>query len=433
MDSFRQTAHLLRRVSLGATWAELQDPTSSQTLLQTWLQDPQPGMISPPPLAPPPLAPREMAQASPEQRRHARQRRRSQALQVGSWLLEQRISAPNPLHETLTEIWRDHFVVSLRKFNLIPFLVDYDLRLRRHALGDYQDLVWSVTTSPAMMLYLDNQRNRAGNLNENYSRELMELFTLGRDQYTETDVQEGARALTGWTIDPRQLRQGGAIETRFVPRRHDGGEKSFLGYTGPLKAEDVVEILANHPSTARTVSTLLWSRLAYPDPEPQLIDQLAQVYHSRERNIAALVEVILTHPEFYSQRAYRAQIKSPQGFLLGSIRQLQIEADFEQVLKQLRTMGHVPYTAPSVKGWPQGNGWLDSVALLNRLNLAQHLSDDDSDETGFVYTPGDLTLADLTQLLLDGDGPEVLTAQLSDLTLREATALILASPTYQLA
>ncbi len=432
MDTSRQQAHFLRRATSGATWTELESTSNAQDQLQAWLQDPQPSVMDPPQLQPP-RRPAELRQASPQERMQARRQRQAQTLEVGSWLLQQRISASNPLHETITNIWRDHLVVSFRKVPIPHLLLDYDLRLRQGALGDYQELLWNVTTSPAMLLYLDNQRNKADNLNENYSRELMELFTIGRGQYTEADVQEGARALTGWTIVPPRLRQTEQIETRFVPRRHDGGEKSFLGYSGNLKAEDVVEILANHPSTARTVSQELWSRLAYADPEPEVIDRLAGIYQGQDRNIAAVVEAIFASPEFYSERAYRSQVKSPQDFLIGSIRQLQIQAEPQQVLKHLRTMGQLPYGAPSVKGWPEGSGWLNSVSLLNRLNLAQQLIDDYGDETGFVYAPADLTLADLTHLLLDGDLPETLDTQLSELNIREATALILASPTYQLA
>lgn len=430
MDIDRQKAHFFRRVSLGATLAELDSNSTPQDLLQTWLQDPQPQPAPPPRwTSPPRWDPRS---SDPETRRQARQENRTRILELGSWLLQQRVEASNPLHEAITDIWRDHLVVSFKKFNLPSFVLDYDLRLRQHALGDYQTLLWSVTTSPAMLFYLDNQRNRAGQLNENYSRELMELFTLGRDHYTEADVQAGARALTGWTVDGPRLRQTGAIGSRFVPRRHDSGSKTFLGQTGLLTAEDVVEILANHPATARTVGRLLWSRLAYPDPEPAILDRLANVYQQQQRSIAAVVEAVFSSPEFYSDRAYRSQIKSPQSFVLGSIRQLQLDTNYGAILGHLRSLGHLPYTAPTVKGWPQGQGWLTSVAFLGRINLAQQMVGDYGGETGFVYDPS-MTTSDLTRLLLDGDPPEPLMTQLQGLGPREATALILASPSFQVA
>ncbi|MGF1575934.1 MAG: DUF1800 family protein [Cyanophyceae cyanobacterium] len=433
MDTIRQKGHFFRRASLGATKAELENGSQPQDLVQTWLQDPQPLPLPPPQLDPPSQRLGQIQQASPREQRQARNQIRSQAVEIGGWLIHQMVTAPNPLHETVTQIWRDHLIVSFRKFNLPHFLLDYELRLRQHALGDYRDLLWSVTTSPAMLLYLDNQQNRADNLNENYSRELMELFTVGRGHYTEADVQAGARALTGWTIDPFAFRRTGEVGSRFVRRRHDDGDKTFLGHTGPLQAEDVIEILANHPQTARTVSTQLWQRLAYPDPEPEVIDRLAQVYQGQNRSIAAVVEAIFASPEFESERAYRSQIKSPQYFLLGSLRQLQIETQYPQVLQHLRTLSQVPYGAPSVKGWPEERGWLTSVGLLGRLNLAQLITNEDVDESGFTYSPADLTTTDLVKLLLDNNAPEIVTSQLQNLSIREATALILASPTYQLA
>ncbi|NJM00743.1 MAG: DUF1800 domain-containing protein [Synechococcaceae cyanobacterium SM2_3_2] len=261
----------------------------------------------------------------------------------------------------------------------------------------------------------------------------MELFTIGRGRLYGGGCAGGARALTGWRIDPLALRRNGEAGSRFVRRRHDDGEKTFLGHTGPLQAEDVIEILAHHPQTARTVSTQLWQRLAYPDPEPEVIDRLAEVYQSQNRSIAAVVEAIFASPEFESERAYRSQIKSPQFFLLGSLRQLQIGTQYPQVLQHLRTMSQVPYGAPSVKGWPEGRGWLTSVGLLGRLNLAQLITHEDADETGFTYSPADLTTTDLVRLLLDDNAPEIVTSQFQTLSIREATALILACPTYQLA
>lgn len=134
-----------------------------------------------------------------------------------------------------------------------------------------------------MLSYLDNAQNRSGKINENYSREVMELFTVGRGNYSERDIQEGARSLTGWTINPDRL--AGKATSIFAPRRHDSGVKTFLGHQGNLNAEDVVEILANHPSTAKTLSTKLWGTFVYANPEPAIVQRLAQVYKAKNRSI----------------------------------------------------------------------------------------------------------------------------------------------------
>ncbi|NJK64721.1 MAG: DUF1800 domain-containing protein, partial [Synechococcaceae cyanobacterium SM2_3_1] len=386
----------------------------------------------PPQFEPLGWTPRQLRQADPAQRRQLIREVQARGVELGSWIVKQIVTSPNPLLERISSFWRDHFVVSVQSFNLIPLIADYEQRLRLHALGNFQELLWSVTTSPAMLLYLNNQQNQGGQINENYSRELMELFTIGRGAYTESDVQEGARALTGWTIQPGELFLRGHVASRFVPRRHDSGAKTFLGYEGNLKAEDVVEILAQHPDTARQISTQLWSELAYPDPEPEVIQDLAAVFTQSQQDIAVLVAAIFEHPQFYSVQAYRSRIKSPQYFLVGAIRQLQLSADYPQALQHLQAMGQPLYRAPSVKGWPQQEGWLDSVALLTRLDLAEQLTRGDSDVGGYRFDPDPYSSSDLAMLLLDGDLPAPL--QASPLgSLEDTAALLLASPTYQLA
>jgi uncharacterized protein (DUF1800 family) len=309
-------------------------------------------------------------------------------------------------------------------------LTDYEKRLRTYALGDFRELLWQVTTSPAMLSYLDNAQNQAGKINENFSREVMELFTLGQGQYTEKDIQEGARALTGWLIKPD--RTAGTAEALFVTRRHDAGVKTFLGRTGKFKTEDVVEILANHPSTARLIGSKLWSSFAYNDPEPAIVDRLAQVYKQSDRNIRAVVEAIFNSPEFYSPKAYRSHIKTPIYFIVGSLRQLQIKADFDKLQGSLRAMGQFPYNAPSVKGWAGDSGWLTAPSLLTRLNLAQQLTRDYGDDGGFEFNPDRFSNSDLVTLLLDGQADPSLIQSFAGLSPREVAALIVSSPTYQL-
>jgi uncharacterized protein (DUF1800 family) len=431
MDPTHTKAHFFRRASYGATWAELNSSQTPADYLQIWLDQPPPS-TAPPPFEPLGWTPRQLRQADLAQRRQLISEVQARGLKLGSWILEQMVTSPHPLRERITSFWRDHLVVSVQSFNLIPFIADYEQRLRTHALGNFQELLWSVTTSPAMLLYLNNQQNQAGQINENYSRELMELFTIGHGAYTESDVQEGARALTGWTIQPGELFLRGNVASRFVPRRHDSGAKTFLGYEGPLRAEDVVEILAQHPETARQISTKLWSELAYPEPEPEVIADLAAVFTQSQQDIAALVVAIFEHRQFYSDQAYRSRIKSPQYFLVGAMRQLQLSADYSQALQHLQAMGQTLYRAPSVKGWPQQEGWLDSVALLTRLDLAEQLTRRYSDAGGYQFNPDPYSSSDLAMLLLDGDQAFPLQSSTS-WSLEDTAALLLASPTYQLA
>ncbi len=413
MDTLVQKAHFMRRASFGITLAELNSVTSNTDLLNKWLRE-QP-IINVPSLG--------SAAKGIE--------RRNQVLKFSDWLVNQAIAAPNPLHEKMTNFWRDHFVVSLKKIVYPQLLTDYETRLRKYALGDFRDLLWNVTTSPAMLSYLDNGQNRTGKFNENYSREVMELFTIGRGKYSEKDIQEGTRALTGWIIKPD--RAMGTAESIFVPRRHDAGLKTYLGKQGNFKTEDVVDILANHPSTARFLAAKLWNTFVYPNPEPEIIDRLAIVYKNSDRSIKAMIESIFSSSEFYSDRAYHSRLKTPIYFMIGTLRQLEIKADNVKVMGGLRSMGQVFYNAPSVKGWSDDSGWLTAPSLLTRLNLAQQMTEDYGDDGGFTYDPKNLTTKELVNLLLDGKAEPSLLNALQGLSIRESTALILSSPSYQLA
>ncbi|WP_218079255.1 DUF1800 domain-containing protein [Anthocerotibacter panamensis] len=448
MDANVRKAHFFRRASFGATLAELEHATAPKTYLEQWLADPAPKSTIPSlPLTPSrqerPLR-RRLATPDPallrgelptlgqtftpdqiKKFKARNQERRIQGREFAHGLLEQLVTAPNPLHERMVNFWRDHFVVSAQKVKFPGLLAEYDTRLRASALGDFQELLWNVTISPAMLAYLDNGKNRAGEPNENYSRELLELFTLGRGHYSEQDVKEGARALTGWALQPL------TGQSRFVVRRFDNGSKNYLNHTGNLKAEDVVEIVANHPATARLLATELWTTFAYPDPEPAVIERIARVYTTEQRNLKAVVHAIFTAPEFYSDRAYRSHLKSPMYFVLGTLRQLEIQGDYRKVLSSLKTMGQPPYGAPSVKGWPDDAGWLNAPSLLTRVNLAQQFTQDYGDEGSFVYDPDRFTPEQLTLLLLDGN--RELQPYTKGLSAREICALLLASPLYQLA
>jgi uncharacterized protein (DUF1800 family) len=258
----------------------------------------------------------------------------------------------------------------------------------------------------------------------------MELFTLGQGQYTEKDIQEGARALTGWQVKLRP--EMGVADVTFVKRRHDDGVKNYLGHSGKLSTQDVVEILANHPRTARKLAVDLWSTFAYRNPEPAIVDRLAQVYKQNNRSIKAVVAAVFNSPEFYSAKAYRSHLKTPLYFVLSSLRQLQINADSDRVLGALRAMGQVPYNAPTVKGWQEDRGWLNAPSLLTRINLAQQFTKEYGDDGGFKFNPDRYSPKDLVMVLLDGNGDH-LEEQFAGLSKREMAALILSSPLYQLA
>ncbi|MEN9204315.1 MAG: DUF1800 domain-containing protein [Thermostichales cyanobacterium SZTDM-1c_bins_54] len=409
-----ERGHFWRRLTGGGRAAELHSTVPLAVLWQGWLHQTQPP-VSYPDLT---LAGGEALKPTVH--------RRLQLQRFFEWWTTQKIQAVNPLHERMVDFWRDYFTVSAR-MGPVAALLDYEQRLRTHALGDFQELLWSVSTSPMMLIYLNNGENRRGHLNENFSRELLELFTVGPGHYTEQDIQEGARALTGWRL---VRAEPGQISSDFFPKRHDPGSKTYLGRTGTWKPEDIIDILANHPATGQRLGYKLWSTLVYPNPEPEIVTHLSQVYQGSRRQIPAVLEAIFTHPAFFSPRAYRSRVKSPQEFLMGSLRALEIEFEPQKVLLSLRQMGNHPYGAPTVKGWP--DSWVTTTSLLNRLSLAQDLTAEWGNDGGFAFAPEKFGQEELLRLLLDGEEPAGLSQDWRRLDRREQAAVLLSSPVYQL-
>ncbi|MCS6958677.1 MAG: DUF1800 domain-containing protein [Pseudanabaenaceae cyanobacterium SKYGB_i_bin29] len=417
MNPQQQKAHFLRRSTGGGTLEELNSNWSPIDYLERWLND-----VTPDPV---PSLPGLPSNANdPQLLTQVRQ-------QFLDWLTKQTFTATNPLHERIVSFWRDHFVISLRKTSNPYMLLDYERRLRNYALGDFQDLLWQVTTSPAMLHYLDSNQNRKGNINENYSREVMELFTIGIGNYTETDVQEGARALTGWTIQTNF--QEGSSTAIFRPSQHDNGVKTFLGKRGNFRTEDIVQILANHPQTGRQLGAKLWRTFVHPHPEPHIVERLGKVYQENDRSIAKVLEAIFTSDEFYSDRAYRSQIRTPQEFMVAALRQLQVQADPRRVNSALRSMGQAMYNPPTVKGWANDEGWLTASSLLSRLNIARQITLTSGDMGGFKFDRQKFSQSDLIFLLLDNNPAGAIPPSTDNLAVHEFAAVLLSTPLYQLA
>jgi uncharacterized protein (DUF1800 family) len=210
-------------------------------------------------------------------------------------------------------------------------------------------------------VWLDGRTNTKAKPQENFAREIMELFTLGVGNYSEDDVREAARAFTGWSI-------GFDGRFAFLPVQHDSGPKTVLGLSGPLTGDDVSSLLASRPETARFMSRKLFRFFAYPDPEAALVERLAGLYSSSGGSIRALVEAILRSPEFVSERAYRALVKSPVEALVGTLRRLGAERVPPQIAAQARQLGQELFNPPHVAGWFGGRSWINASTLLGRFN-----------------------------------------------------------------
>jgi len=268
------------------------------------------------------------------------------------------------LREKMTLFWHNHFACRTRDAIYAQQLNNIQ---RENALGNFRELVLQVSRSPAMLQFLNNQQNRKGHPNENFARELMELFTIGRGNYTEQDVKESARAFTGWGFN----KTGEFVMRPFL---HDDGEKTFLGKTGNLTGEDIIARLLEQKQTAHFIATKLYKYLVNETPNVTHIDAMADVFYRSNYEIKPLLEFVFTAPWFYDERNMGNLIKSPVELLVGLNRQFYINYQKPEVLLQFqRVLGQVLFYPPNVAGWPGGKNWIDSSSLMYRLKIPSTL------------------------------------------------------------
>jgi uncharacterized protein (DUF1800 family) len=271
-------------------------------------------------------------------------------------------SGEGMLREKMTLFWHGHFACRSRQPLFDQQLINV---IRENALGKFGDLLLAVSKSPAMLQFLNNQQNKKGSPNENFAREVMELFTLGRGNYTETDIREAARAFTGWSFNVRG-------EFDFRDRQHDAGEKTFQGKTGNFKGEDIIKIILQNPKTATFITTKIYSYFVNENLDNQIIEQLAKRFRSSDYDLADLVENIFTRDWFYRPENIGTRIKSPVEFLVGMQRNFGITFQQKQaVLFIQKSLGQILFYPPNVAGWAGGKNWIDSSTLMTRMKLPE--------------------------------------------------------------
>jgi uncharacterized protein (DUF1800 family) len=271
------------------------------------------------------------------------------------------VAADKPLLEKLTFFWHGHFTSSLAKVSSPARMLTQNKLLRSSGTGDFPGLALAVAQDPAMMIWLDTVANVKGRPNENFARELMELFTLGAGNYSETDVSEGARCFTGWKINGSSY--------RVDPAQHDNGSKTFLGNTGNLGGEDVVRIVTHHPASAPWVVSRLWSFFATPvTPDHPTVRDLAPAF-AADGNITNLLRNLFLHADFLSDATRFGLVRSPVLWLITACRTLGVTPDVRWV-SVLRNQGQVPFYPPNVAGWPKDGAWINTALALERLQAA---------------------------------------------------------------
>jgi uncharacterized protein (DUF1800 family) len=470
----RLAAHLLRRAGFGGSPADIDRlaAMSPSVAVESLVHFPdmpaQPAL--PAGLEVPPLPPRGLYRGFAQgvaadqstadarkafQMQNARTRRQN-LIAMQTWWLERMISSPAPLQEKMTLFWHGHFTSSPEKQTTAQELLKQNQLFREYALGNVRDLTLHVSQDPAMLRYLDNNVNVKAHPNENYARELMELFTLGIGNYTEQDVRESARAFTGWSFARERDGSGSFVDRR---NQHDDGTKTFLGRSGNFSGADIVRIIFEQPAAARFFARKLLAFFVYSDPEPQLVDRVAALLGRSGFELRPVMATLLRSNLFFSERAYRALVKSPVEFVVGTHQLFEVAQVGVPELGALRAMGQTLFYPPNVKGWDGGSAWLNSQTMLTRENFANALAQNPMMTQRPDWLLGTLRTMDpnriaatLTDALLQGDVSPAARAQLIaylggagqaalsqlsgenvDERVRGAAYLTMAMPAYQLA
>jgi uncharacterized protein (DUF1800 family) len=313
----------------------------------------------------------EKAKLTEQRRVLQQQTQRDTAMDVQQmralWL--QRMAAgPRPFQEKLALFWHGHFATSIVKVRETYFMWGQIDTFRKLGAGNWLDLLQAVATDPAMLIWLDQAQSRKEHPNENFARECMELFTLGEGHYTEKDVTEAARAMTGWSLNRD-------TETYlYRPFIHDYGIKTVLGLTGPLTGEDVLRQIVAQPQASRFITGKLWKFFAGAEAEAAWLDEMAEVFHSSNHNFRPFLREMFSSEEFYSDKIMGSQIKSPVQWLVSSVRMLGRPMPPPAVsVEMVSTLGQDLLAPPNVKGWDGGLSWITTNTLLSRYNQADVL------------------------------------------------------------
>jgi len=341
------------------------------------------------------------------------------------WWLTRMALTRRPLLEKMTLFWHGLLTSSYRKTGQGDLMYLQNQFLRTHALGSLSDLLTGITIDGAMLRWLDGTGSSKAHPNENYARELMELFTMGVGNFTESDVRAAARALTGWALD----RQG---QVSFRPQVHDNEVKTFLGRTGRLGMGDVISAILANPATPRYLAGRMWSFFVYPNPTDGDLAPVVDAFRQSHGNIGAMMEAVLRSPAFSSPKAYRALVKSPAELIAGFSRQLGHPIDAADAAAG-DAMGQGLFDPPSVAGWAPGAAWLSTGSWMARMH---HLLARVHTLPGTTL-PGGTTSAlvdHLLAMMVDGSVAPAARQALVDHrgTPAEVAFLVAATPEYQL-
>ena len=315
-----------------------------------------------------PIAPSKLQAMSLEERQAEQRRNVEHAFQLREWWFREMLTTPTPMAEKMTLFWHNHFATSQQKVRFTPLMYRQNVTLRRNALGNFGSLLREMARDPAMLIYLDGANSRKEQPNENFAREVMELFTMGEGHYSEADIKEAARAFTGWSVDRES--------SHFMFRRgvHDYGKKTVLGKTGNFDGDQIIDVLLGKPQTAQFITRKLWKEFVSTSPDDIEITRLANIFGESGYNIAKLMRAMLSSDAFYAPENRAALIKSPVEFVVGTMKTFDIEtANLRPFVLASALLGQNLFAPPNVKGWPGGEAWINTSTLLGRKQLLDRL------------------------------------------------------------
>ncbi|HWZ21818.1 MAG TPA: DUF1800 domain-containing protein [Cytophagaceae bacterium] len=299
-----------------------------------------------------------------EQKKEKQKDDRKRFFALQAWWLNKMYTSENPLQEKMVFFWHNHFVSSFQKVKSSTLMFNQNKLFRQYAFGNFKELAKEMLYNNAMIIYLDNKQNKVGKPNENLSRELLELFTLGIGNYTEGDIKEGARALAGLTV---HLGHG-----QYNPKREDNGIKNYLNKTGNLKAEDMINAIFEHPRAAYLLTEKLLNYFLTDNPEKELIEEYAIFFRKSDYELKPFLKKLFTDNRFLNYNG--SKIKDPITFLLQTFREFNLEKiPARQAFNFLRNQGLELMNPPNVKGWDGGKAWLDSGKLIARNSAVNAL------------------------------------------------------------
>ena len=367
-------AHLMRRAGFGASRDELEQ------LVNRGYQNVVEDLLHP-----------GNAQAMPDdviRRYHSEMAEMRELNSAGAYWMYRMVTTNNQLEEKLALFWHGLFATGYAKLNQASALTNQINTFRRNALGSFRTMLVELSKDPAMIIWLDNHDNHKDDINENYGRELLELFSMGIGNYTEDDVKECARAFTGWTLGNAEYMSTRASRDSIWPYSrinwhfnyreydHDDGEKTFLGHTGNFNGDDIVEIIVQQEATARFISTRLFQYFAADEVDEAaaaVIEEMMQSYFASDYEIRSVLRTLFNSDYFKSEAARFARVKGPVELVVGAVRMArtyqQPTFGADQLARQSMYMGQGIFQPPSVEGWHEGAEWIDSGALVERVNF----------------------------------------------------------------